>query len=161
MLGITSLQAMFNPMATLEHGRMTAAATMNAQNRPTDLTKEAQELMSHDKTLNFADAYKIASKAHGAGAEISAAERLQAKYMDSLEKIKARYPMLAYADPNKKDPKLEVARINYQNEVKQLQDQMKAEGGGATGLPVNNPPPNTNSDLPPPATNLFTVTPRN
>ena len=160
MLGITSLQAMFNPMATIEHGRMTAAATMNAQNRPTDLTKEAQELMGHDKTLNFADAYKIASRAHGAGSEISAAERLQAKYMDALEKIKARYPMLAYADPTKKDPKLEVARTNYQNEVRELQKQMQAEGGGSTGLPVNTPPPNTNSNLPAPDTSLFKVTPR-
>jgi len=144
-LGISSLTSMLSPAAQLDHARITSAATLAAQDRPTDFIKDARELMKNDSTLSFADAYKMAGKNRGAGAEISANERLQAKYIDALNKIKERYPTLQYYDPSKKNPVMDSAYANYMKEVKELQDQMKAEGGGNINP---NPALDTNTPTP-------------
>lgn len=135
-LGITSLGNALAPLASVEHARISAAAQLGAYDKPTDFMKDARELMKNNPKLTYEEAYKMAGMNRGAGAQISANERLQAKYIDALNKIKERYPTLQYYDPNKKNPALDSAYANYMKEVQELQNQMKSEGGGMPAAPA-------------------------
>jgi hypothetical protein len=135
-LGISSLGNALAPLASVEHARISAAAQLGAQDRPTDFIKDAKELMRNNPKLTFEEAYKMAGMNRGAGAQISANERLQAKYIDALNKIKERYPTLQYYDPNKRNPALDSAYANYMKEVQELQNQMKADGVGMPSAPA-------------------------
>jgi hypothetical protein len=135
-LGISSLGTALAPLASVEHARISAAAQLGAYDKPTDFMKDARELMKNNPKLTFEEAYKMAGMNRGAGAQISANERLQAKYIDALNKIKERYPTLQYYDPNKKNPALASAYANYMKEVQELQNQMKADGVGMPAAPA-------------------------
>jgi len=135
-LGISSLGTALAPLASVEHARISAAAQLGAYDKPTDFMKDARELMKYNPKLTYEEAYKMAGKNRGAGAEISANERLQAKYIDALNKIKERYPTLQYYDPNKRNPALDSAYANYMKEVQELQNQMKADGVGMPTAPA-------------------------
>jgi hypothetical protein len=150
-LGITSLGNALAPLASVEHARISAAAQLGAYDKPTDFMKDARELMKNNPKLTYEEAYKMAGMNRGAGAQISANERLQAKYIDALNKIRERYPIIQSYDATKKNPVMDAMYANYMKEVKELQDQMKAEGGGNI-----NPNPAADANSPTPGFGKFT-----
>ena len=126
MLGITSLQAMFNPMATIEHAKMTAAATMNAANKPTDTMRNVHELMAQSakegKPMTYQDALERVKQLDATGQYMSAQQREQKDLFDKIQALKAGVqPFLMQMDKN--DPESQKQRqVIEDNLNKAIQD---------------------------------------
>lgn len=153
MLGITSLQAMFNPMATIEHAKMTAAATMNAANRPTDTMRNVHELMAQSakegKPITYADALERVKQLDATGQFVSAQQREQRDLFDKIQALKAGVaPFLLQLDKN--DPDSQKQRQVIEDNLKQsIQDTIDeyrkthaaVSGKGEPAPDVNTPTP--------------------
>jgi len=150
MLGITSLQAMFNPMATIEHAKMTAAATMNAANKPTDTMRNVHELMAQSakdgKAMTYEEALNKVKQLDATGQYMSAQQREQKDLFDKIQTLKAGVaPFLMQMDKNDPDSQKQrqVIEDNLQKAIQDTIDEYKKSHAAISGTAQPAPDVNT------------------
>ena len=145
-LGITSLGTALSPLASIEHARISAAAQSGAYDKPTDFIKDATALMKYNPKLSFEEAYKMAGRNRGAGAEISSLQRDRKELFDKIAALQAQAaPLLLNTPAN--SPFRKTIEDNLKAETDKLVNQFQSlypDVGGAPRMQapdVNQPTP--------------------